>query len=65
VRVRRLEVHGREEQVARAGERVSANLAGVELEDLHRGMVLTRVGALPSSARLLVRLELLSGASPL
>ena len=65
VRVRRLEVHGREEQVARAGERVSANLAGVELEDLHRGMVLTRPGALPSSARLLVRLELLSGASPL
>ena len=31
VRVRRLEVHGREEEVARAGERVSANLAGVEL----------------------------------
>ena len=65
VRVRRLEVHGREEQVARAGERVSANLAGVELEDLHRGMVLARPGALPVSARLLVRLELLSGAAPL
>jgi len=65
VRVRRLEVHGREEPVARAGERVSANLAGVELEDLHRGMVLTRPGALPSSARLLVRLELLPGAAGL
>ena len=47
VRVRRLEVHGREEEVARAGERVSANLAGVELADLRRGMVLAPPGALP------------------
>ena len=65
VRVRRLEVHGREEETARAGERVSANLAGVELEDLHRGMVLSLPGALPVSTRLLVRVELLSSASPL
>jgi selenocysteine-specific elongation factor len=65
VRVRRVEVHGREEEVARAGERVSANLAGVELEDLHRGMVLSLPGALPVSARLLVRLELLAGAASL
>ncbi len=65
VRVRRVEVHGREEEVARAGERVSANLAGVALEDLHRGMVLSLPGALPVSARLLVRLELLAGAAPL
>lgn len=65
VRVRRVEVHGHEEEMARAGERVSANLAGVELEDLHRGMVLSLPGALPVSARLLVRLELLRGAAPL
>ncbi len=64
VRARRVEVHGSEEDVARAGERVSANLAGVELEDLHRGMVLSLPGALPVSARLLVRLELLRGAAP-
>jgi len=64
VRVRRLEVHGREEQVARAGERVSANLAGVELADLHRGMVLSSPNALPVSSRLLVRLDVLSGAAP-
>jgi selenocysteine-specific elongation factor len=60
VRVRRLEVHDREEEVARAGERVSANLAGVELADLHRGLVLASPGALPVSTRLLVRLNLLA-----
>ena len=65
VRARRVEVHGREEEVARAGERVSANIAGVELENLHRGMVLSLPGALSVSARLLVRLELLRGAAPL
>jgi len=65
VRVRRIEVHGHEEEVARAGERVSANLAGVELGDLHRGMVLSAPDALAVSARLLVRLELLPRATPL
>jgi selenocysteine-specific elongation factor len=65
VRVRRLEVHGREEETARAGERVSANLAGVELADVRRGLVLAPPGALPPSARLLVRLDLLSDAPPL
>ncbi|HWZ86527.1 MAG TPA: selenocysteine-specific translation elongation factor [Thermoanaerobaculia bacterium] len=64
VRVRRVEVHGREEEVARAGERVSANLVGVELSDLHRGMVLSSPDALPVSSRLLVRLDLLPGAAP-
>jgi selenocysteine-specific elongation factor len=65
VRVRRVEVHGREEETARAGERVSANLVGVELADLHRGMVLSAPDALAVSSRLLVRLELLPGSSPL
>ena len=51
VRVRRIEVHDREEEVAHAGERVSANLAGVELADLHRGLVLASPGALPVSTR--------------
>ncbi|HEY1434923.1 MAG TPA: selenocysteine-specific translation elongation factor, partial [Thermoanaerobaculia bacterium] len=63
VRVRRVEVHDHEEEVARAGERVSANLVGVELADLHRGMVLAAPGALPVSSRLLVRLDLLPGAA--
>jgi selenocysteine-specific elongation factor len=64
VRVRRLEVHGREVEEARAGERVSANLAGVELADLRRGVVLSAPGAFATSALLTARLELLSGAPP-
>jgi selenocysteine-specific elongation factor len=65
VRVRRVEVHGREEETARAGERVSANLVGVELDDLHRGMALSSPGALPVSRRLLARLDLLASAASL
>jgi len=65
VRVRRVEVHGREEDVARAGERVSVNLAGVELSDLRRGMVLADPGAIATSERLVARLDLLPSAPPL
>jgi selenocysteine-specific elongation factor len=64
VRVRRLEVHGREVPEARAGERVSANLAGVELEDLRRGVVLGTPGAFAVSALLTARVEILPGAPP-
>src|SRR5258706_8035441 len=55
VRVRRLEVHGREVAEARAGERVSANLAGIELADVRRGGVLAAPGALATSALLATR----------
>ena len=64
VRVRRLEVHGREVAEARAGERVSANLAGIELADVRRGVVLATPGAFATSALLTARLELLAGAPP-
>jgi selenocysteine-specific elongation factor len=62
VRVRRLEVHGREVEEACAGERVSANLAGAELSDLRRGLVLATPSALAITNRLVARLELLPGA---
>ena len=62
VRVRRLEVHGREVAEARAGERVSANLAGVELAELSRGVVLASPAVFPVTSRLTVRLELLPGS---
>jgi len=62
VRVRRLEVHGQETAQARAGERVSANLVGVELPDLRRGLMLATPGAFATSALLTARIELLSGA---
>ena len=62
VRVRRLEVHGREVAEARAGERVSANLAGVDLADVRRGVVLAAPGAFATTGLLTARLELLAGA---
>jgi selenocysteine-specific elongation factor len=65
VRVRRLEVHGQETAQARAGERVSANLAGIELGDLRRGLVLAAPGAFATTALLTARIELLPGAPEL
>ena len=65
VRVRRIEVHGRETAEARAGERVSANLAGVELSDLRRGRVLASPGAFATSALVTVRVDLLPTSPPL
>jgi selenocysteine-specific elongation factor len=62
VRVRRIEVHSRERAEARAGERVSVNLAGVELPDLERGRVLATPGAFATSSLLTVRIELLASA---
>jgi selenocysteine-specific elongation factor len=64
VRVRRIEVHGRETAEARAGERVSANLAGVELADLARGRVLATPGAFARSPLVTVRLDLLPSSPP-
>ncbi|MEO8433021.1 MAG: selenocysteine-specific translation elongation factor [Acidobacteriota bacterium] len=63
VRVRRLEVHGRETPEVRAGERVSANLAGVELPALHRGVVLATPGSFATTTLLTARVELLPGAA--
>ena len=65
VRVRRVEVHGREVAEARAGERVSVNLAGVELADLRRGQTLAPPDAVPVSTKILARLDLLPGSRPL
>lgn len=62
VRVRRVEVHGREEAVARAGERVSANLAGVELSDLKRGFTLATPQAFATTSLVTARVELLASA---
>jgi selenocysteine-specific elongation factor len=62
VRVRRVEVHGRETAEARAGERVSANLAGVELSDLERGKTLATPGAFAVTGVLTARVWLLPSA---
>ena len=65
VRVRRIEVHGRETPQARAGERVSVNLAGVELAELRRGLVLATPGAFATTSLLTARIHLLPGAPAL
>lgn len=65
VRVRRVEVHGEERKEARAGERTSLNLAGVEVADLGRGMTLAAPGTVVPSSLLTVEATLLSSAPPL
>jgi selenocysteine-specific elongation factor len=63
-RVRRVEVHDEEVPAARAGERTSVNLAGVELENLRRGQMIVAPGSIRESDRLLARLTLL-GDTPM
>ena len=55
----------RDEEVARAGERVSVNLAGVELSDLRAGNACSRrPSRVRDLARLIARLDLLPSAPP-
>jgi selenocysteine-specific elongation factor len=65
VRVRGLQVHGAETDRALAGERTAVNLAGVEKDQLARGMTLTALETLKPSSRIDVKLSLLSSARPL
>ena len=65
VRVRGLQVHGEAVDLARAGTRTAANLAGAEVESLARGDVLVRAGTLRATSILDVELSLLASARPL
>lgn len=62
VRVRGLQVHGATAERAIAGQRTAVNLAGVEVGELRRGMVLAEAGALRTTSRFDAELELLPGA---
>jgi selenocysteine-specific elongation factor len=64
-RVRGVQVHGIAAEEALAGERTALNLAGVEKNELERGMVLASPGLLQTSSRIDVRLSLLPSAKPL
>jgi len=64
-RVRGVEVHNRPAARAWAGQRTALNLAGVETEQLGRGMVLAAAGKFRGTERLDCRLELLASAKPL
>jgi selenocysteine-specific elongation factor len=65
VRVRGIEVHNQPADCAVAGQRTAANLAGVEAQELARGMVLAPPGWFEITSRLDVVLSLLPGAGPL
>ena len=65
VRVRGVQVHGRDVASARAPHRVAVNLGAVDVAELARGMTLASPGALSVTRRVDGRLELLAGARPL
>ncbi len=65
VRVRGLHSGGAAVAQAVAGQRTAVNLAGIELEELHRGMALAAPGKFLPTKRLDARLELLPSAPPL
>ena len=58
-RVRGVQVHGASTDQASAGQRTALNLAGVQLEDLARGMTLAAPGLLEPAQRIDVQLSLL------
>lgn len=64
-RVRGVQVHGEKVREATAGTRTAINLAGVERDDLARGMVVVHPGALEPASILDVRYRHLSSAPPL
>ena len=65
VRVRGVQVHGRSADHAVAGERTALNLAGVEKEEVQRGMSLSQPGLLQATSRVDVKLSLLPSAKAL
>ncbi len=62
-RVRNLQVHGETVNHATAGQRVAVNLAGVEVEELHRGQMISEPGLLIPSYRMDAKLKLLASAA--
>ncbi len=65
VRVRGVQVHNEPTERALAGQRTALNLAGVEVDELKRGMVLATPGIFEPTDRVDVVLELLASAKPL
>ncbi len=63
VRVRGLQTHGKEVRTANAGQRVAVNLAGVDQDEIERGMVLCESGALRPVGMFDAQIEVLASAS--
>jgi len=62
VRVRGVQVHGKQADAAVAGQRTALNLAGASTEDLARGMMLVPPDTFAATRRADVRLTLLASA---
>ncbi len=62
-RVRNLQVHGHDTELALAGQRTAVNLQGINLEQAPRGSVLTLANRLRPTSMLDVRLEILPAAA--
>jgi selenocysteine-specific elongation factor len=61
-RVRNLEVHGKEVEIAEAGQRVALNLSGVSRGDVERGHVVAARGSMQPTTMIDVKLHLLRNA---
>jgi selenocysteine-specific elongation factor len=65
VRVRGIEVHNQPADCALAGQRTALNLAGIEAQELARGMVLASPALFEATSRLDAAVSLLVSARPL
>jgi selenocysteine-specific elongation factor len=65
VKIRGLQVHGADVGTAAAGQRVAANLVGVNVDEIARGETLTTADAVIVTRRVDVTIELLASARPL
>ncbi|HMG32516.1 MAG TPA: selenocysteine-specific translation elongation factor [Blastocatellia bacterium] len=61
-RARNVQVHGRDTDLATAGQRTAINLQGINVEQVQRGSVLAPAGRLRGTSMIDVRLELLPSA---
>jgi selenocysteine-specific elongation factor len=64
-RVRGVQVHGASTDQAIAGQRTALNLAGIDMEELARGMTLALPSLLEPTQKIEVQLSLLKDAKPL
>ena len=62
VRARGIQVHGNEIAQAEPGQRTAVNLAGIDVEDVERGMVLAKSGRLRPTQIIDVELQMLPDA---
>ncbi|MFA4016319.1 MAG: hypothetical protein RUDDFDWM_001422 [Candidatus Fervidibacterota bacterium] len=61
-RIRSMQVHGNSVERAFAGQRVAMNLVGIEREEISRGCVVTEIGYMKPTNRIVAKLRLLENA---